>query len=284
MTTNNLAEKAMLVKLSIGQWTNIKHDRLVTAKANSEFNAEHDAGKYYKYKIAKEAFKEINSIVNKTRTFHYNNTLPWHDDGRRILPAANFMRYSQMMRFFHMETDDAVKGLIAKFSEHVEDAKKRLGDMFNAEDYPTERELIESFKFEVDIDPLPTASDFRVSLGDTEIANIQNKITERLQSAQETAMKDVWNRLYDSIKNIAEKLEDEDAIIRNSLIENLNALVGLLPRLNITNDTNLEKMCKEVEAQLGSYDAESLRRSPIERQVAGAAARSIADAIFTEMK
>lgn len=103
-----LSEKAMLVKLSISQWTARKYDRKVSHEVNSQYGANADAGRYNKVLIAQEAIKKITKVANEARTFHYYQTLSWSDEGYRMLPAANFMDYSTKMREFRSKFETVV--------------------------------------------------------------------------------------------------------------------------------------------------------------------------------
>ena len=52
-----------------------------------------------------------------------------------------------------------------------------------------------------------------------------------------------------------ERLSDEKAIFRDSLFENLKELIDLLPKLNVTNDINIAKICNEMKSLVVSPDA-----------------------------
>jgi len=84
---SNLNEKAMLVKLSVSQWTARKYDKKVSQEINDQYSA-HDAGRYNKVLIAQEEIKKISKVASQARSFHYFNTLPWDDNGSRILPSV----------------------------------------------------------------------------------------------------------------------------------------------------------------------------------------------------
>ena len=105
---STLTEKAILVKLSIKQWSTSRFDKEVTATANKHYNAQDGAGRYTKVLIARDAITEIRKSANEARTFHYENTLPWKDDGYRMLPSANYMDYTQAIRALKNKFEKAV--------------------------------------------------------------------------------------------------------------------------------------------------------------------------------
>ena len=89
MTTNNvLSTRAMLSGLTIRQWTARKLDKRVTAEVAATHGTDSHVGRYNKSLVAKESLAAIVAAANAARALHYARTLPWLDDGARILPAG----------------------------------------------------------------------------------------------------------------------------------------------------------------------------------------------------
>lgn len=278
-----LREKAMLVRLSVSQWTARKYDKRVSEKVAAQYQAEVNAGRYNKVLVAEDAIKAIQKTANEARTYHYENTLPWGDDDSRMLPAANYLSYSEKMRELRANFDNEVSRFIDAYPTLIEDARARLNGMFNAADYPAVFEIERKYSFTVSVMPVPVADDFRVSLQASEIESIRADIQARTNTAQARAMADLWNRLHAAVSHMAEKLSDKDAIFRDSLISNIHELCDLLPRLNVLEDTNLENMRQDIENRLGAYCADSLRTDKTERNQAAKDAQDILTAMSAYM-
>lgn len=255
--TRELTQKAMLCRLSISQWSARKLDRQATEKVKQDFNTSTDAGRYNKALIATNALKAVQQAAGEARTFHYANTLPWQDDGARILPAKNYLEYTAGMRKLEATFNKTVSDFITEYPNLVEDAKKRLNGLFNPADYP--KDITGKYSFAVQIDPMPTAIDFRVDLASEEVDMIRRDIERRTEAATEEATKDLWTRLHTAVSAMVERLSTPDAIFRDSLIGNMSDLVEILPRLNLTDDPELDRMTKEIEQKLIT-DPEELRR------------------------
>ena len=274
-----LSEKAMLVRLTISQWSARKFDKKVSDKVARDYGASADAGRYSKVLIAEEAIQAIAKAANEARTYHYENTLPWRDDGARILPAAQFERYSKSLREFRIKFDRAVSDFVPRYSDYVEAAKSRLNGMFEAADYPPAHELADRYSFETTIDPIPDAPDFRVALQAEDAAAIQASIEARNRVALDTAMRDVWTRLHDTVSRLAERLTDPDAVFRDSLLENLTGLCKVLPALNLTSDPELTRLSDEVQAKLCRFAPDTLRGHKPTRARVAEDASAILDAM-----
>ena len=90
-------------------------------------------------------------------------------------------------------------------------------------------------------------------------------------------MKDCWTRLYEVVKHMSLKLQDKDATFRDSLVGNIICLVQLLPKLNLTNDHQLETMRKEIETNLTQASPDDLRNSKHIRKQVGQQATELLD-------
>lgn len=280
---NKLIEKAMLVRLCISQWTARKYDRRISKEVASLHNTSTDAGRYNKVLIAKQAMEAIQQIVSESRTYHYINTLAWEDTGVRLLSSNHYMDYMKKMREYKQEFERIVYAFIENYPLYVEDARVKLNGMFNSSDYPSLSDMRHKYDFKITIDPLPVSSDFRVSLNEEEIRAIQKEIETRVRDAQAIAMRDLWIRLYNPVNHMVNKLKEESAIFRDSLVENIMEITKLLSALNISEDGRLEEMKKEVEAKLCQYTPDVLRKDNNCRKQVVQDAQNILDAMQSYM-
>src|ERR1700758_3811169 len=101
MNTSPLSERAMLASLNIRRWSASRTDKKITSEVAAQHAVkEKRAGKYRKNAIDVEAlsFVAVGTAAGDLRTKHYFYTLPWSQDGSRILPSAMFVEYSEEMR------------------------------------------------------------------------------------------------------------------------------------------------------------------------------------------
>ena len=194
-------------------------------------------------------------------------TLPWDDNGYRVLPAAVYMEHTEKLREYSRQFMAAVEVFAAQFDQLVIDSRSRLGGLFRAEDYPTSKEIREKFAIETKVMPLPDANDFRVSLGDEEKDRIKRQITASVQASLTVASQELWQRMYEAVSHMAERLSAYKATeqgvehpFRDSIVTNLVKLVDVMPRLNVTGDPELERLTAQVRASL-LVDPAELRKS-----------------------
>ena len=270
----SLNEKAMLVYLNIGFWTARKYDKKISQEIEAQYNTD-DAGRYNKILIAKEHLANIQKTISAARTFHYDNTLPWSDQGGRLLPSANYFNYVKSIQSFKDDFEREVTNFLKVYPSLKDEAKQRLNGMFDEEDYPDAATLETKFAIKSMILPVPEADDFRVNLTDDEVDSIRTSIREQVQDSTQAGMKDLWQRLFKVVDHMVERLSDPDNKFKNTLIENITDLCDLLPKLNITADPELDEAVQEIKTKLTANDSQTLRDNDVVRSNTAAEAQKI---------
>jgi hypothetical protein len=278
----SLASKAMLFSVSIRVWPARKYDPDASNEIAALHRAQKDAGRYNKLLVPPEALKELNQIAGQARQDHYFLTLPWSDEGFRVLPGATYMEHAEKMRHHLARFEPAVNRFEAGFADLVAEQSRehsRLGTLFNIDDYPgmslengklilaRPQELRSKFSFETDVKPLTDASDFRVSLGEEDRQRIKRQIEASVQASLQVGTRDLWQRLYQVVRHMSDRLTEYNAMekgkgrkLYDAWVSNIVEVVDVLPRLNITRDTELERMATEVRTSL-LVDPDELRKS-----------------------
>ncbi len=272
----NLNDRALLVQLNVSQWTARKYDKRATNEVISAHGTIQAAGRFNKSLLPmNDMLDNIHKKTTFIRTKYYDNTLPWGMDGTMMLPTSNYLNFMSDFRKEKGEWEYLVGEFIGNYDQMKLDAQRILGSLYDHADYPTASELRRKFSMDMAVFPVPS-SDFRVSIGSEELSRIQQDVERRVKEAEQTALKDVWQRLFDRVKHMAEKLADPKAIFRDSMVENAREICGLLPRLNFSDDPNLEAMRQQVEASLLKHP-EALRNDPDLRRDTAAEAKAIMD-------
>ena len=282
--TMMLNDRALLVSLSISQWTARKLDKKATKDVADINRASTSAGRYNKSLLPlNDLLANVHQKTGLIREKFAKNTLPWGIDGTRILPSANYLQFMTDFRKEKNEWKALVNSFLDNYEDLVDEAKRWLGDLYDEKDYPTKDRVMDKFNMDMAILPVP-ANDFRVELSSDELSRLQEEMEGRMATVQQEAMMDAWGRLYKHVQHIAEKLADPKGIFRDSMVENAQETCDLLTRLNIADDPNLEAMRREVEAKLVSHHPDSLRNDIDLRQDTAAEARKIMDAMSVFMQ
>ena len=122
--------------------------------------------------------------------------------------------------------------------------------------------------------PVAQPDDFRVRLGDAHVAQIRGEIKARNAELVANANRDLWQRVQDVTNRLVERLSafQVDPVtggrvhpFRDSLIENVRSLLAIMPRLNITGDSRIERVGQELAEKVARHEPKALLEDPYRR-------------------
>lgn len=271
--TTHLSDRALLVQLNVSQWTARKLDKKATKEVADTNGAAREAGNYNKKLLPmSDSLANIHTMTGDIRREFYANTLPWGLENTHMLPTANYLSFMTTFRKRKSEWEAVVRKFLSDYPYLQTNAQRFLGKLYDPADYPDVNDLRHKFSMDLVVMPVPT-NDFRVQLADEELSTIHADIQRRVQESSGLAMKEAWQRLYSHVKLMSERLGNTEGRLYDSLFDNAIELCRILPRLNFSDDPNLEAMRQEVETKLVGHSKEAIKGSPVLRkQVADEAA------------
>lgn len=272
---NKLNEKAMLSHLSISNWNARKKDKQTGEEVSTNKHAELDVANVWVSLLPKDEMARIVLVANKIRKIWRKYTLPWCDDGMRILPSALFVQCNAEIKKAQGEFNLEVENFLQRYPNLVAKASQRLGDFIKNNPMPSEDEIRSKFGVKHNVLPFPDKEDFRCNLAEDEVAEIKINIEKETTEAVSSAMQTVWDSLQELVNNISVQMKKDKPRIFDSLIENISQYVKIIPQLNLTNDPNLNKIKKEIEEHLTTLDTKTLRKHPDSRKTAAKSADEI---------
>jgi len=252
--------------LSVSNWTGMKIDRRASQEVDETKGTKVAANTVHKKLFA--GTKLLDDIVKfsaKVRAAHNESTLPWTDNGVRLLPSSSFIDYKSMMSTLETEWEGFVNGFLENYVDLKTEAAYNLGASYDALDYPDVKEVQSKFAFKLVFSPVPTSGDFRIDVGEKAKAELQQQYEADAKEKTSKAMQTAWDRLHKNLENMSSKLADKNTngdkkVFRDSLLDNAVSLVNSLKHLNINNDPKLEEARKELELTLTDvHDAQDLR-------------------------
>lgn len=257
----SISSSAMLVELNISVWTGRKYDKGVSAEIDVQKQATTRAGNYHKKLFADEPlFEAIGKYAGNARTYHYFGTMPWSDSGLRLLTTAMYFDYHKKITGMAQEFEQLVDNFLSDYDNMVGRARGKLGTLFSQEDYPSKDEVAGKFKFAVKYCPVPEVGDFRVNVGNEAMEQLRTSYAEFHQEQLKKAYDDVWQRAYESLKNMSEKLAgDKKQIFRDTLVTNVKDMCDLLEKFNITGDAKMRQARIKIEDALLGVTPDALR-------------------------
>jgi hypothetical protein len=206
-----ITERAMLAAVHISVWTAVKHDRKVSRKVADEHGAPETAGRYNKKLLSGAGrLDDLRSLAAQIRQSFYKITLPWSDEGYRLLPAHFYFDWTQQMREFETIFERKVENFLALYPSYIEQVRPELNGLFREEDYPSAEKLRTKFGVKLEVLPIPSGEDFRVTMSAEEQARVAKEIDTNVRQSLTRGTADLWKRLQDVVSHMVDRLNEPD--------------------------------------------------------------------------
>jgi len=259
------------VRLHQGSGPNIhKKDKGETVRLNARKDAKQDVATVTKRLFGKEQTARVVSAYGNLKKYFMAHTLPWSDNGERLLPAEKFFDFMKNVREYLNDIEDAEKSFLDKYEQNVLKRQQEIGDF--TIDFPP-REMVERrFYNKVDTNPVP---EFNSDIRDFNIGDVVNQLDDEVNERVQNTLTDSFNRLHDVVSHMATRLKEYDknkqkgvkrTRLHDSVLSNIAELTQILPGLNITGDRDLDRMVQGVQEMLSDYDTDELRKYPTIRK------------------
>lgn len=267
-----LADKAVLVRFSQGTYQPYKFDKGATELVE-QANHVPDAGRFNKRLFKNcEALSLCNSAFRNVYAKHIELTLPWLDDGMRMLPSWKYEGYRNELRPLIQEAERAADRLQRDWDQLVVEDMTRLGPLANSKDYPVS--IRDRYYIDLRFLPVPSKGDFRVDISDDDKASIERALKEAETNATKYLIGEVLKPLKHAVGKLRLPIGAEKSVFRDSMVENLLDAVERAAELNITYDQTLLAEIANVRTLFSGIEPETLRESD---QVRSAAAGRLDD-------
>lgn len=274
---DGIFKRCMVVDLHVGVWLGQRLDRDITDRVVREESAQSDALRVNKHLIPKAVLHPITSSGAAIRKHFHQRTIPWNDNGSRLLTRIGYQKFLQE----HVVLRDTFRQAVDQFLSTDYDTARdqaafRMGRAFKADDYPSVNELRPRFYANVEIAPVASSENFLVQLEDAETARIREDIDQRTTQRVEAARTDVWNRATGIIEHFATRLI-ADTGLRTSTIENIQKFAEVLPSLNVIGEPELDAVAEKLNALVEPLTADELRKDKQASERISGEARAILD-------
>ncbi len=213
------------------------------------------------------AFRAATAVKTQAVDYWKRSTLPYIEPGMRLIRREDVSAFDVHMTSARAELAEAVEELDRHYAELVDQARERLGNLFDAGDYAPN--LSDLFGVEWDYPSCEPPSYLRSlspQLYEAECQRMQSRFNDAVQMAEQ-AFADELSQL---VSHLAERLSGEDdgspKVFRDSAVTNLTEFFERFQRLNIRSDEQLDQLVEEARGVIGGFGPQELRDQPAFRQ------------------
>ena len=204
------------------------------------------------------AFRAATAVKTQAVDYWKQTTLPYIEPGMRLIRRNDVPMFDVHMTSVRAELSEAVEQLERHYGELIDQARVRLGNLFDPSDY--EPSLSDLFAVEWDYPSCdPPEYLLRVSpqLYYSECARVQTRFDEAVRLAEQ-AFADELGQL---VSHLAERLSDDGSnkVFRDTAVTNLLVFFDRFKLLNIRSDEQLDRLVADARRIITGVQPQELR-------------------------
>lgn len=291
MNDLNITKRGLLCRVSMPSIQSRRKHKDETAKVAADNNADSAMVSVTIALVPSEFADKISAASQRVRNAHRILSLPWDDMGGRIIPIAMMEKHSAEMQSKIAEYHAEVENYVSNIDAMKAAAKIRLGPLFAEDAYDTADAARAKLQARVSYYPLPDAHDFRVDLDNDQIDYLRQSLDTEMRERFDASVQDIKNRMITVTEQFIDRVSSYhettvtdkhgksktrvDRSFRDSVVSNIEALLDIVPGLNITNNMEVVTLARQTKTALCTYQAATLRASPSIRSEVIAKARAL---------
>jgi hypothetical protein len=217
--------------------------------------------------VRHDAFRRLTSL--RTRLGHYwrGVTLPFPESGVRLLRQADVESFVHALEGFRDELCEAEAALHAVYPQMQDDARQRLGRLYNPADYPLEiRDLFAvSWSFP-SIEPPSYLLRLAPEVYEEERRRVAAHFDEAVRLAEQAFASEFARLLAHLTERLAPGPDGQRRVFRDSAVTNLQDFFARFAQLNVRSNPELDALVAQARQLVQGLTPQELRNQESLRQ------------------
>lgn len=232
-----------------------------------------DAGKGYLSASKKlidtkhPAYKPLAKIKRDIVAYWKMNTLPFPEQGIRLLPQAKLEEFELFMQSARNDLRMAANDLQDSYSALRYKAQTDLGRLFNSDDYP--RYVDGLFDVTHNVENV-TPPDWLLELKPQWYEREMQRVRSLFNNAVELAEQAFISEMTDLVTSLRDRLSDNEdgtpKVFGDGCVEKLKAFIGRFRELSVKSNDDLERLVSDCDSLTRGVTADTFRNIPEIRQ------------------
>jgi hypothetical protein len=213
------------------------------------------------------AYKEVTGVRGKVGTYWKSLTLPFPEPGVRLIRQHEIESFNRQMGIYRAELEAAVRGLDDHYSELKSAARRRLGDLFNPNDYPPSLHGLFDLSWDFpNVEPPDYLSQLNPRIFEEEKARVAGRFEEAVRMAEQAFIGEFAKLIEHLTERLSDNGDGERKIFRDSAITNLTEFFERFRQLNVRSSQDLDALVEQAQRVVQGTDPQALRDSDGLRQ------------------
>lgn len=215
-----------------------------------------------------KAIKDLTKLKGEVTEFVKAHSLPFPEDGIRLIKRNELASFQAYLSEQQAKLAALVEAANEALPTIIEEARQRLGELYNPTDYPSSLTGCYAFAWDFpSAEPPPYLQTLAPEIYEREC----ERVRERFASAAQLAEDAFRNEFADLVGHLVERLTpSEDGTKKTfhaTTVTNLTEFFGRFKALNITGSADLNNLVAQAEDVLAGRTADQLREDAVSAEI-----------------
>lgn len=213
------------------------------------------------------AFQAVTTVRGQIVQHWRSLTLPYPEPGVRLIRQDDVAEFDRRINRYRTELREAVEQLDSRFSELKSSARRRLGDLYNPDDYPAS--LQDEFGVTLEypsIEPPDYLRQLNPRLYQQECERMQNRFNEAVELAEQAFLEELGRLVGHLTERLSGNDDGKPKTFRNSAVDNLTEFFERFRHLNIRSNAQLDDLVTQTQQVIQGVQPQQLRDNNSLRQ------------------
>ena len=213
------------------------------------------------------AFKQVTAVRGQIQSYFKNMSLPYPEPGIRLVRQDQLTAFTDQLAMYRNQLAEAVTELDGQYGELQSAARRRLGTLYNANDYPNS--LLGLFSVEWDfpsVEPPEYLRQISPELYEQEQARVVARFEEAVRLAEEAFTGELARLISHLAERISGRSDGKPKVFRDTAVTNLHEFFERFRTLSVRSDPDLERLVDQAQQLLQGVAPQTLRNDQSSRQ------------------
>jgi hypothetical protein len=207
-------------------------------------------------------FRAVTQIRGRTGQFWKAMSLPFPEPGLRLIRQDDMASVNMQMTTLKAELLEAVDDLDRHYDELKAAARERLGNLFNASDYPSTLIGLFDIAWEFpSVEPPSYLERLSPELYRQECERMQARFNEAVELAEQAFTEELTRLVEHLAERLAGEQDGKSKVFRDTAITNLTEFFQRFQRLNIRSNEQLDDLVTQAQDIVRGVQPQQLRES-----------------------
>jgi hypothetical protein len=213
------------------------------------------------------AYKEVTAVRGRVSAYWKALTLPYPEPGIRLLRQDQIEPFQQQMLTFRHDLHEAVAQLDDQYSDLKTAARRRLGGLFDAADYPPSLRGLFELAWEFpNVQPPEYLLQLNPALYEQEKARIAGRFEEAVRLAEQAFVSEFAALVSHLCERMSTEAGGEKKVFRDTAVTNLVEFFDRFRQLNLHSNDQLDGLVEQAQKFVRGIEPQALRANETLRQ------------------